>query len=75
MRFNKNQIKTLLKIGMQIFILCNIASALTFEDSAGNKIEIQKADRIICLNSDCLEAIIMLGAKEKIVGLGSYALQ
>jgi iron complex transport system substrate-binding protein len=49
--------------------------ALTIVDSAGNVIEIEKAERIVCLNSDCLEALMMLEAKDKIVGLGSYALQ
>ncbi len=61
-----------------IFLLIFLISetqALVITDSAGNTIEIGKAERIICLNSDCLEAIIMLGAKDKIVGLGSYALQ
>jgi len=58
-----------------LIFLITEAQAFVITDSAGNTIEIQKADRIICLNSDCLEAIIMLGAKEKIVGLGSYALQ
>ncbi|MDK2795931.1 MAG: iron complex transport system substrate-binding protein [Archaeoglobaceae archaeon] len=51
------------------------ASAVTVKDSAGNTVEIDKAERIVCLSGDCLEAVIILGAKERIVGLGSYALQ
>jgi len=59
-----------------IFLLfISSAEALVVTDSAGNSVEIEKSDRIICLNGDCLEAVIMLGAKERVVGLGSYALQ
>lgn len=56
-------------------ILISSAEALVVKDSAGNAIEISKADRIVCLSGDCLEAVIMLGAKDRVVGLGSYALQ
>ncbi|MCS7130997.1 MAG: ABC transporter substrate-binding protein, partial [Archaeoglobaceae archaeon] len=51
------------------------STALIIIDSAENVIEIQKAERIVCLNSDCLEAVLMLGAKDRVVGLGTYALQ
>lgn len=50
-------------------------SALAIIDSAGNSVEIENAERIICLSGDCVEAVLMLGAKEKIVGIGSNALQ
>jgi len=56
-------------------LLISVSSALTITDSAGNAVEIEKAERIVCLNGDCLEAIIILGEKDRIVGLGTYALQ
>ncbi len=52
----------------------NPACALTIKDSAGNVVEIEKIpERIVCLNPHCAEAIMMLGAKEKIVGLSTQA--
>jgi iron complex transport system substrate-binding protein len=64
-----------IKIVLILWFITNAASAFTIIDSAGKAVEIEMAERIVCLNGDCLEALVILGAKERIVGLSNSALQ
>ncbi|TDA29031.1 MAG: hypothetical protein DSO00_05070, partial [Archaeoglobi archaeon] len=70
----KVNIKVVVPILLLTFLI-DSAFALTIIDSAGRAVEIEKAERIVCLSTDCLEAVIILGEKERIVGLGTNALQ
>ncbi len=70
----KVNIKVVVSILLLTFLI-DSASALTIIDSAGNAVEIEKAENIVCLSTDCLEAVLILGEKERIVGLGTNALQ
>ncbi|NHW23722.1 MAG: ABC transporter substrate-binding protein [Archaeoglobales archaeon] len=70
----KVNIKVVVSILFLTFLI-DSAFALTIIDSAGRAVEIEKAERIVCLSTDCLEAVIILGEKERIVGLGTNALQ
>jgi len=70
----KVNIKVVVSILLLTFLI-DSAFALTIIDSAGNAVEIEKAERIVCLSTDCLEAVLILGEKERIVGLGTNALQ
>jgi len=58
-----------------LLLLNESANALTITDSSGSQIEIKRADRVVCLNGDCLEALTIIGVKDKIVGLSTNALQ
>lgn len=44
-------------------------------DMAGRQIEIGNLDRIVCLNSECLELLYLLGESKKVVGAGTWARQ
>ncbi|MFN3384582.1 MAG: ABC transporter substrate-binding protein [Archaeoglobaceae archaeon] len=66
-------LKGILSVIASLLIVCS-ASALTIVDSARNVVEIEKVpERIVCLNPHCAEAIMLFGAKDKIVGLSTQA--
>lgn len=46
------------------------SAEITFTDTSGVSITLpDKADRVVCLNSDAAEAMVVLGAGDKVVGL------
>jgi len=56
-------------IVLLLFVIACPAS-VTFTDSAGNVITLpESAERVVCLNSDVAEAMVVLGAGDKVVGL------
>ncbi|MDD1725064.1 MAG: ABC transporter substrate-binding protein, partial [Methanospirillum sp.] len=66
--------KTIRFIVSALFILVlgtSLCSAsVEFTDSSGNSITLPAvADRVVCLNSDCAETMVVLGVGDKVVGV------
>lgn len=69
--------RALLSIGIVLGILIAMSSICAAEktvvDSAGNIVKIEKPiERIVALDSDAVEALKILGADDKIVGVSKY---
>ena len=51
----------------------NTEQTISITDAVGRTVSVpQNPQRIVCLNSDLLELIIILGAKNRVVGIDSY---
>jgi len=70
----KNQLFSALVMGLAALLLCGLAFAadypLTITDTAGREVTFtQPIERIIVTSSDAAEAVVMLGAADKVVGI------
>lgn len=70
----KNQLFSALIMGLAALLLCGLAWAaeypLTITDTAGREVTFtQPIERIIVTSSDAAEAVVMLGAADKVVGI------